>query len=78
MLHSMTVLPLSYGPHATQSLKVSTSVIVNMYELLSLFGKRVPSLKLTSSWPSLVMTLYVMTTANSSPQAMYTLMAGQP
>ena len=52
--------------------------MVDVYELLSLFGKRVASLKLTSLSPSLVLTLYVVTAANSCPQAawaVYTLMA---
>ena len=52
--------------HHKPKLKVSTSAMVDVYELLSLFGKHVASLKLTGSWPSLVLTLYV---ANSRPQA---------
>ena len=49
--------------------------MVDVYESLSLFGKRVASLKLTSSWPSFVLTQYVMTAANFCPQAVYKLMA---
>ena len=47
--------------------------MVDVYELLSLFGKRVASLKLTSSWSSSV--LYIVTAANSCPQVVYELMA---
>ena len=65
MLHSTTVL-LSYGISCnkrTQKLKsYGTSVMVDVYEL---FGKHVASLRLTSSWLSLVLTLYVVTAATS-------------
>ena len=36
--------------------------MADVYELLSLLGKHVASLKLTSSWPSLVLTQYIVTT----------------
>ena len=41
--------------------------MVDVYKSLSLFGKLIASLKLTRLWPSLVLTLYIVTATNSFP-----------
>ena len=46
-------------------------MMANMYKSLSLHGKHVASLKLTNSWPSFILTPYVVTAANTCPVLHY-------